>query len=151
MKIDTTTEILTGTGGIVLAGKIFDDIGLDLESDKVLTSSEKRVIKTIAGLFVQGRNGYAEVEMVRNDPVFQQALGFKQVYAPETVRIYLENIVRKCKDHLLGVLDTVNQNLLKKVILTPIKTSTTKYLPVDIDVSPHGQFGKQKRGGESNL
>lgn len=66
MKIDTTTEVLTRTGGIALAGKVFKEIGLDFTSDAILSRADKQIIKTMTGLFLQGRNSFEEVNMVRN-------------------------------------------------------------------------------------
>ncbi len=58
MKIDTTTEALTRTGGIALAGKIFKEIELDFTSDTILSGADKQIIKTMTGLFLQGRNSF---------------------------------------------------------------------------------------------
>ena len=70
MKIDTTTEVLTRTGGIALAGKVFKEIGLDFTSDAILSRADKQIIKgtskkrleisikTMTGLFLQGRNSF---------------------------------------------------------------------------------------------
>ena len=45
MKIDTTTEVLTRTGRIALAGKVFKEIGLDFTSDAILSRADKQIIK----------------------------------------------------------------------------------------------------------
>ena len=45
MKIDTTTEVLTRTGGIAVAGKVFKEIGLDFTSDAILSRADKQIIK----------------------------------------------------------------------------------------------------------
>ncbi len=42
MKIDTTTEALTRTGGITLAGKIFKEIGLEFTSDTILSGATNK-------------------------------------------------------------------------------------------------------------
>ena len=75
MKIDTTTEALTRTGGIVLAGKVFKEIGLGFTSDAILSGADKQIIKTMIKLFVQGRNSFEEVNRVWNCPFFSKALG----------------------------------------------------------------------------
>ena len=46
----------------------------------------------MAGLIVQGRSSYPEVDLFRNDLLFQQALDFDTVFAPETIQIYKEKI-----------------------------------------------------------
>ena len=74
MKIDTTTEVLTRTGGIAVAGKVFKEIGLDFTSDAILLRADKQILKTMTGLFLQGRNSFEEVNMVRNCSFFSKAL-----------------------------------------------------------------------------
>ena len=113
MKIDTTTEVLTRTGGIALAGRIFKEFGLDFTSDTILSGASKQIIKTMTGLFVQGRNSLEEVNMVRNCSFFSKALGLQYVYARETLRLYMKKIAQNVKDYTLKVLDAVNLNLLR--------------------------------------
>ena len=88
--IKSTTDILNSTGGIALVGKIFQDTGLNFESDTVLKSAEKSIPRILAGLLTQGRSSFAEVSLLANDPLFQKALNLERVYAPETVRIHLD-------------------------------------------------------------
>ena len=52
--IESTTDILNSTGVIPLVGKIFQDIGLDFESDTVLKSVEKSIPRILAGLLTKG-------------------------------------------------------------------------------------------------
>ncbi len=126
--IDTTTNVLNNTAGMALAGKVFNDIGLDLPNHSLISPQEKQTIKTMAGLIVQGRSSYAEVDLFRNDPLFQQALGFDTVYAPETIRIYLDRLAGRFTPYVLSALETVNMNLLGRVQMTPIKTEIGQYL-----------------------
>ncbi len=88
----------------------------------------------MAGLIVQGRSSYAEVDLFRNDPLFQQALEFDTVYAPEIIRIYLDRLAGRFTPYVLSALETVNINLLGRVQMTAIKTELSQYLPLDIDV-----------------
>ena len=144
--IDTTTNVLNYTAGMALAGKVFSDIGLDLPHHSLISPQEKQTIKSMAGLIVQGRSSYAEVDLFRNDPLFQQALEFETVYAPETIRIYLDRLAGRFTPNVLSALETVNMNLLLRVQMTPIKTELSQYLPVDIDVSPMDNSGTHKEG-----
>ena len=144
--INTTTNTLSSTAGMALVGKVFNDIDLDLPHHPLISSQEKQTIKTMAGLIAQGRSRYAEVDLFRNDSLFQQALGIDNVYAPETIRIYLDRLAKQSKDYVLSALEKVNQNLLQKVKMTPIKTELFRYLPVDIDVSPMDNSGTKKEG-----
>ena len=144
--IDTTTNVLNNTAGIALAGKVFDEIGLDLPNHSLISPQERATIKTMAGLIVQGRSSYAEVDLFRNDPLFQQALDFDTVFAPETIRIYLDRLAGRVTPYILSALETVNMNLLQPVQMTPVKTELGQYLPVDIDVSPMDNSGSRKEG-----
>ena len=149
--IDTTTNVLNNTAGIALAGKVFDEIGLDLPNHSLISPQERATIKTMAGLIVQGRSSYAEVDLFRNDPLFQQALDFDTVFAPETIRIYLDRLAGRVTPYILSALETVNMNLLQPVQMTPIKTELGQYLPVDIDVSPMDNLRNPKRRSGTHL
>ncbi|RKX89731.1 MAG: hypothetical protein DRP70_02920, partial [Spirochaetes bacterium] len=144
--IDTTTNVLNNTAGMALVGKVFNDIGLDLPNHSLISSQENQTIKIMAGLIAQGRSSYAEVDLFRNDPLFQQALEFDSVYAPETIRIYLDRLAGRFTPYVLSALETVNMNLLGRVKMTPIKTELGPYLFVDIDVSPMDNSGTRKEG-----
>ena len=52
--IESTTDILNSTGGIALVGKSFQDIDLDFESDTVLKSAEKSILRILARLLTKG-------------------------------------------------------------------------------------------------
>lgn len=145
-NIKTTTNVLNNSAGIALPGKVFRKIGLDLPNHSLLSHQERVTIKTMAGLIVQGRSSYAEVDLFRNDILFQHALGFDTVYAPETIRIYLDRLAGRLTPYVLSALETVNMNLLQRVKMTPIKTKIGLYLPVDIDVSPMNNSGTKKEG-----
>ena len=146
--IESTTDILNSTGGIALVGKIFQDIGLNFESDTVLKSAEKSILRILAGLLTQGRSSFAEVSLLANDPLFQKALNLERVYAPETVRIYLDRWAKKGNEklyeHVLALLGQSNLNLIKSVSLSRIRTKNGNYVPVDIDVSPMDNSNTKK-------
>lgn len=144
--IDTTTDVLNSTAGVILAAKIFDKIGLNLKSDQTLNNAEKQAILTMASLHIQGRTSFAEVDLVRKDPLIKKALDISYGYAPETVRLYLDRLAKEHGNHVLSALDMVNLNLLKRVSFTSIKTEKAHYLPVDIDVSPMDNSRTKKEG-----
>lgn len=144
--INTTTDVLSNTAGMALTSKIFSKIGLDLPKETRISQPQKNVLKTMAGLLVQGRNCYAEVDLFRDDPLFKQAMEMDKVYAPETIRIYLDRLAKELPDYTLTTLGKVNQNLLKKENFTPIQTPHNLYVPVDIDVSPMDNSRTRKQG-----
>ena len=87
MNINTTRNILNGTAGIALAGKILKKIGRDLTDDQILSDQEKNILLTFTGQLVQGRTRFAEIDLFRHDILFQESLSLDYVYAPETVRL----------------------------------------------------------------
>ena len=102
----------------------------------------------MAGLLTQGRSSFAEVSLLANDPLFQKALNLERVYAPETVRIYLDRWAEKGNEklyeHVLALLGQSNLNLIKSVSLSRIGTKNGNYVPVDIDVSPMDNSNTKK-------
>ncbi|OQY35549.1 MAG: hypothetical protein B6241_01195 [Spirochaetaceae bacterium 4572_59] len=52
MNINTTRNILNGTAGIALAGKILKKIGRDLTDDQILSDQEKNILLTFTGQLV---------------------------------------------------------------------------------------------------
>ena len=58
----------------------------------------------------------------------------------------MERITENVKEHTLKALDAINLNLLKRENYTAIKTETTQYIPVDINVSPMDNSRTGKEG-----
>jgi len=67
--IDSTTEQLHSTGGLALAGKIFERIQLGTD-ETGRTLKHPYILRAVAGLFVQGRTRYEEIGLFREDPLF---------------------------------------------------------------------------------
>jgi hypothetical protein len=87
--IDTTTDQLNSIGGIALVGKICERIGFGSASSPV---SHPEILKSLVGLFVQGRTRYEEMELFRRDRLFRDSFGLAYVPARETLRLYLERM-----------------------------------------------------------
>lgn len=137
-SINTTTEQLNSTAGIILAGKIFKKIGLT-------SKSHYETIRSMLGLLIQGRCSFEEIELHRNDNVFKLALELPFVPAQETLRLYLEKIVKSNVD-IEKQINKANLKLLKQVNITPAITESCEYIPVDIDVSPFDNSKSNKEG-----
>jgi hypothetical protein len=67
-----------------------------------------------------------------------------QVYAPETIRLYLEELARD-KAILPQVL-AANTRLLAKTSLSTVQLNDRQYIPVDVDVSPLDNSRSHKEG-----
>ncbi|WP_041396120.1 hypothetical protein [Gracilinema caldarium] len=84
--INTTTEKLNSIGGMALVGKILEKIGFCKHSGKA-TPRHPHVLKSIIGLFTQGRTRFEEMDIVREDSFFLESLDL--TYVPAMVdRIY---------------------------------------------------------------
>ena len=140
--IDTTTDQLHSTGGIALVGKICEQLGFGSASSSV---SYPETLKSLVGLFVQGRTRYEEIDLFRNDRLFQDSFGLAYVPARETLRLYLERMASETK-HVQREVDNATIGLLKRSTLTPIRTEIQSYLPVDVDTSPFDNSKSHKEG-----
>ena len=144
--IDSTTEQVQSTGGIALAAKISEKIGLNFSDTKSRAELvHPEILRIMYGLLVQGRSSFEEISLFRYDPFFKQAFDLKYVPATETLRLYLEKIAES-KDYVLDKISGCNVNLLNKTIISPIEVSGRKYIPVDVDVSPLDNSGSHKEG-----
>jgi len=144
--IDSTTEQVQSTGGIALAAKISEKIGLNFSDNKSSnTLVHPEIPRILYGLFIQGRNSFEEIKLFRFDPFFKQAFDLKYVPAAETLRLYLEKIAI-AKDYVLQKISECNVNLLNRVTITPVEVAGRKYIPVDVDVSPLDNSGSHKEG-----
>ena len=142
--IDSTTEKLHSTGGIALAGKIWERI--QLGTDEVgKTLKHPHLLRVLAGLFVQGRTRYEEVSLVRSDSLFQESLELPYVPAPETLRLYLEQMIDQ-KETVQQAVEGANLRLLQRTRLTPVQGNGGRYLPLDIDTTVLDNSKSHKEG-----
>ncbi|MCP4049480.1 MAG: hypothetical protein GY730_02080 [bacterium] len=131
-RINTTTERLNSTGGIALAGKILEKI--EFGSDINLSSqSYPDVLKSMIGLYIQGRTRFEEIDLFRKNIFFRDSLGLGYVPAKETARLYLERMIPE-KDKVNTAMEKASIMLLKNSSLNSIKVNKRFYLLVDIDI-----------------
>ena len=138
--IKNTTEQIENIGGIILAGEIFNRIGLNIQSTEEIKHPE--VLSAMLGLLVQGRTSYEEIDIYRYSNLFRTALNLSYVPAKETLRLYLKDISKS--KTIKPILDDINLNMLTKCSVTPIVAPKSNYIPVDIDVSPMDNSRTQK-------
>jgi hypothetical protein len=142
--IDFTTDTLSSTGGIALVGKILEKIGFGKNSD-TLKFKHPEILKTITGLFVQGRTRFEEITLFRDDEFFQNSFDLDYVPAATTLRLYLEQMISE-EEHVNEHILYSNIKLLKTVQLTAEQIEGRSYLPVDIDTSPLDNSKSHKEG-----
>jgi len=142
--INTTTEKINSIGGIALVGKILEKIDFCKHSGKA-TPRYPHVLKSIIGLFTQGRTRFEEMDMVRDDSFFKESLDLIYVPAKETTRLYLEKMIPE-KALIDSAIETSTITLLQSAHITPIKIDGRTYIPVDIDTSPLDNSKSHKEG-----
>lgn len=144
--IDSTTDHVQSIGGIALAGKISEKIGFNFSDNEAKSHLEHpEILRTMYGLFVQGRNSFEEIKLFRYDSFFKNAFDLSYVPAAETLRLYLERITER-KEYVNQRITACNVNLLNRTTITPVDVSARKYIPVDIDVSPLDNSKSHKEG-----
>jgi hypothetical protein len=138
--IESTTDRISSTGGIALIGKICDRIGFASASSSV---PHPGILRSLVGLLSQGRTHFEEIELFRQDQLFQDSFGLSYVPAPETLRLYLE---RMEPDQVFDEAECATESLLRRTELTPITTPIHSYIPVDVDTSPLNNSNSHKEG-----
>lgn len=142
-RLNTTTERIENTAGLIFAGSISKKI--DLHLPKINLIPNKEVIRCMFGLFIQGRTSYEEIAIYRNSSIFKKSFDLCYVPAKETLRLYIKKIA-SFKKLIQKVLLNVNLNLLKEVSFTPVSIGKYEYVPIDIDVSPMNNSRTEKEG-----
>lgn len=140
--IDTTTDQLHSIGGIALVGKMCERLGFGSPSSSV---SHPEILKSLVGLFVQGRTRYEEIDLFRHDRLFRDSFGLAYVPARETLRLYLERMAEE-SELLQEEVDRATIGVVKRATLTPIHTEVQSYIPVDVDTSPLDNSKSHKEG-----
>ncbi|GHU07127.1 hypothetical protein FACS1894151_00960 [Spirochaetia bacterium] len=145
LRTETTTEQIENIGGLPVAGTIAEKIGL-LNIRTTGMENAGKVLMTEFGNLVLGQRCFEGLRPYRGNSVYQMSLGLTSVYAPETVRIYLDKLAAEKSPVLFPQLRACNLALLKKVPLTSITVQGREYIPVDIDVSPMDNSKTKKEG-----
>ncbi|GHT84338.1 hypothetical protein FACS1894137_07260 [Spirochaetia bacterium] len=145
LRTESTREQIENIGGLQIAGTLAEKIGL---LNIRTTGMEKagKVLMTEFGNLVLGQKCFEGLRAYRGDKAYQMMLGLDYVYAPETVRIYLDELAKEKSPVLFAQLSACNLELLKKATLTAITVNGREYIPVDIDVSPMDNSKTKKEG-----
>jgi hypothetical protein len=84
------------------------------------TLKHPQLLRVLAGLFVQGRTRYEEVELFRSDALFQRSLDLPYVPAAETLRLYVAKMLDQ-QDAVQQAVEEANLRLLRRTRLTPVQ------------------------------
>jgi hypothetical protein len=131
-------------GGLVLAGKITQKIGLTAGSSTVLACAGT-IILTLYALLVQENSAFEHASVLRENRFFLKSLGLTTTYAKETIRLYLEKLIAD-KEAVLNQLRGCVVPLMLKAKVHGIMDRGRCYIPVDIDPSPMDNSGCHKEG-----
>ncbi|GHT87912.1 hypothetical protein FACS1894137_15760 [Spirochaetia bacterium] len=136
LRTESTRERIENIGGLQIAGTLAEKIGLLHIRTTACMEKAGKVLMTEFGNLVLGQKCFEGLRSYRGDKAYQMMLGLDYVYAPETVRIYLDELAKEKSPVLFAQLSACNLALLKRATLTAITVNGREYIPVDIDVSP---------------
>ena len=144
IKIQTTTEIIESKGGLLLAGKIAEKIGLK-NIHSVASKKTGEIIASLFGLMVEGKTDFESIGERRESSFFKEVFGLPIVYAKETVRLYLG----KAACDVNSIVDQLRESATKIIRKTPVHglwINRKSFLPVDIDTTTMDNSKTQKEG-----
>jgi len=144
IKIQTTTEKIESKGGIILAGKIAGKIGLN-KIKSIFVKNAGAVISTIFGIMVEGKSDYESIGEKRESLFFREAMELRNVYAKETVRLYIERMAANA-DEVITQLKESSAKIIKQSPLHGLWIDGRHYLPVDIDTTAMDNSKTKKEG-----
>jgi hypothetical protein len=147
INVQTTKEQIESQGGLILIGKLAELMGIPN-----VTSWENKptgaILTQIFGMITLAQTTFEASRKFRGNDFISEALALQMVYAPETLRIYLEPMcdTHESVDNLIRQLNECTNRLLEKAKLTPVKTKRNLYIPLDFDTSPFNNEKTQKEG-----
>lgn len=150
LRLGSTSEKVSGIGGIAVVGKAFERFSLDerfraegqaYRADRI---SDRDICIATMGLQCQGRTDFSDIELFRVDPLFMHGLNLKRMMSEETLRQRLNGLARDPRN-LLNIRQA-NVDFLKRVTLGEISTPLSSYIPFDADVSTLDNSKSKKEG-----
>jgi hypothetical protein len=144
IKIETTTETIESKGGLLLAGKVAQKAGLSNIQSTALKQAGA-VITSLFGVMVEGNSDFESIGKKRGSLFFKEAMGLQNVYAKETVRLYLEKMAVDT-DGVIEQLRESSAKIIRKAPLHGLWINGRYYLPVDIDTAAMDNSKSKKEG-----
>ncbi len=149
--IQDGNERLTNYAGLALIGALLGTTritervsGIVLPMCAAPKISHGDIVASMTGLLSLGLPSFAAIEQFRGDPFFAQSLGLNTCPS--------EAILRQRLDGVETAFDTIlkeeSARLLRQRMpsLGLLSTSTGRFAPLDVDVSPFDNSGSQKEG-----
>ncbi len=114
----------------------------DFQSRRSDAISDHDILMTMTGLLCNARTDFNDVDLFREDILFQDAYGLKNLPSEGSLRTRLDELPRRCHDNIRAM----NLSLLKGRNFTTIDADGLKLIPIDMDVSPLDNSGSHKQG-----
>lgn len=140
IKIAQGKEKINSKGGNILIGTQNSNIGLE-KMDHLTTSKTKHgeishsdIVKMAVVLLANGKSDFSDIDLYRNDTLFQTVLNLKRVASSATFRQRLNELGESNSSQTL--LDEQLVDHLRKVPdFGKLTIRSGSYIPLDIDVS----------------
>ncbi len=147
-KIERSREEINSTGGISLVGQLMRKTKLFASLNSVVMGkvkfgqiSHSSILRSMVGLFCEGRSEYADIGSHNNDPIFKESLELERIASEETLRQRLDQMSEKLEDEvqkdntkILCLVDNFGEE----------STTYSSYTPVSLDVTPLDNTGSKK-------
>lgn len=144
-KIVSGTEKIKSNGGLSLVGALLSNFNIssphpDPPRGRKPITSDKDILLSYLGLLSQGRQSYEDLKLFYDDEYFKESLRLSNIASVETLRQRLDAFSGKYDESI----KKYNVELLRGKDFGEIKTSHTKYIPYDLDVSVLDNSGSNK-------
>ena len=153
VKIVTTPEIIATHGGNLLIGELVGQTAIskrmNILSNGVIPTvggiSTGDVVLSYIGTLSQGQSAFEAMEQFRQDLYYAESMGVKYVPSSSTLRQRLDALGESVKEQTISTIIGENCKLFQKLNIT-ITPCFSKYVPLDIDVSPFDNSNTKKEG-----
>ena len=148
LKIASTKEKVNSNGGLVFTGELFKRFELNSlgsfrdvnrRSDRI---NDSDICLAMMGLLAQGYTNFEDIELFRDDLMFQKSLELSSIPGASTLRTRLNDLGRDAA--CFTSLALGNLSFLKQVTAGKVNTGVRTLIPVDIDVSPFDNSNSKK-------
>jgi len=131
-------------GGLILVGQIAKKAGLCAIRSSFVKSAGS-VIAVMFGLMTEGKKDFESAGEKRGSLFFKEAFGLPNVYAKETVRLYIEKMASEVGE-VIGQLRESSARIIREAPLHGLWINGKCYLPVDIDTVTMDNSKTKKEG-----
>lgn len=147
-KLRKSKADLNSTAGNHLCGMILGNLAQRLlpenfqprRSDAI---ADREILLTQIGLHCNARTDFNDINLYRDDALFQNAFGLKTVASEPVFRTRFDELPA---DRTHAALRTLNLELLRQRTFGRVDADGLGLIPVDMDVSPFDNSGSSKQG-----